>query len=78
MNFVDNLKLSIMVFFGLILAISPILSQAADAPESQPVMEIPSPRHDAGTHWEGAVVKHSFEVRNTGDSELRILNVKPG
>ena len=77
MNFVDKLKLPILVFVALILAIYPIVSQAV-APESQPVMEIPSPRHDAGTHWEGAVVNHSFEVKNTGSSELKILNVKPG
>jgi hypothetical protein len=50
----------------------------AVAPEGKPVVEIPSPRHDAGTHWEGEVVSHSFEVKNTGSSELRILNVKPG
>ena len=78
MNFVDKLKLPIMVFVGLILAIYPILSQATHGSEPQPVVEIASPRHNAGTHWEGTVVKHSFEVKNTGGSELRILNVKPG
>lgn len=77
MNLFDRLKLPIMVLFGLILAIYPSVSQAV-APEAKPVVEIPSPRHDAGTHWEGEIVTHGFEVKNTGSSELRILNVKPG
>ena len=77
MNLVDNLKLPIMVFVGLILAIYPIVSQA-DSAAAKPVLEIPSPRHDAGTHWEGEVVSHTFQVKNTGSEELRILSVKPG
>jgi hypothetical protein len=55
----------------------PIVAQAV-APEAKPVVEITSPRHDAGTHWEGEVVTHGFEVKNTGTSELRIISVKPG
>jgi hypothetical protein len=50
----------------------------ADASEAKPVVEIPSPRYDAGSHWEGEVVIHAFKVKNTGSSELRILSVKPG
>ena len=71
------LKWQIVFFVGLILLIYPIVSQA-DTPETKPVMEIPSPRHDAGTHWEGEKVSQAFEVRNTGNGELRILSVKPG
>ena len=77
MNLVDNLKLPIMVFVGLILAIYPIVSQA-DSSTAKPILEIASPRHDAGTHWEGEVVSHTFKVKNTGSEELRILSVKPG
>jgi len=77
MKFVDNLKLSIILFLGLSLAIYPSVSRA-DASEAKPVMEILSPRHDAGTHWEGEVVSHTFEVRNSGNGELKILSVKPG
>ena len=77
MNLVDNLKLPIIVFVGLILAIYPIVSQA-DSAAVKPVLEIPSPRHDAGTHWEGEVISHTFQVKNTGSEELRILSVKPG
>ena len=71
------LKWQIVFLVGLILAIYPSASHAV-APEAKPVVEIPSPRHDAGTHWEGEVVTHSFEVKNTGSGELRILNVRPG
>ena len=77
MNLVDNLKLPIMVFVGLILAIYPIVSQA-DSSTDKPILEIASPRHDAGTHWEGEVVSHTFKVKNSGSEELRILSVKPG
>ena len=74
---VEKLKLPIMVFVGLILAIYPIVSQA-DSPTAKPILEIPSPRHDAGTHWEGEVVSHTYQVKNTGSELLRILSVKPG
>jgi hypothetical protein len=77
MIFFEKLKLPMMVLVGLILVIYPIVAQAV-APEAKPVVEIPSPRHDAGTHWEGEIVTHGFEVKNTGSGELRILNVKPG
>jgi len=77
MNLVDKLKLPIMILVGIILTIYPMAAQAV-APESKPVLEIPSPRHDAGTHWEGEVVSHTYEVRNSGNGELKILSVKPG
>ena len=50
----------------------------AVAPEDEPVVEIPSPRYDAGSHWQGEVVTHAFEVKNSGKGELKILRVKPG
>jgi hypothetical protein len=77
MKLVDNLKLPIMVFVGLILAIYPIASHA-DSSTARPTLEIPSPRHDAGSHWEGEVVSHTYQIKNTGSGELRILSVKPG
>ncbi len=77
MKVVDNLRLPIMVFVGLILVIYPIVSHA-DSPAARPILEIPSPRHDAGTHWEGEVVSHTYQIKNTGTEELRILSVKPG
>ena len=77
MTFRSFLKWQIIFIVGFVLALFPIVSQA-DTPEAKPVMEIPSPRHDAGNHWEGEKVSHAFEVRNTGNGELRILSVKPG
>ena len=77
MAFRGSLKWQVVLLVGLILAIYPIVSRAV-APEAKPVAEILSPRHDAGTHWEGEIVTHVFEVKNSGSSELRILNVKPG
>ena len=77
MTFRSSPKWQIVFLVGLALALHPIVSQA-DTPEAKPVMEIPSPRHDAGNHWEGEKVSHAFEVRNTGNGELRILSVKPG
>ena len=76
-NVVDSLKLPVMIFIGLILALYPIVSQA-DSPAAKPILEIPSPRHDAGTHWEGEVVSYTYQVKNTGSEVLRILSVKPG
>jgi len=50
----------------------------ADAAKGTPQLVIPSPRHDAGSHWEGETVSHTFEVKNGGTAELKILKVKPG
>lgn len=43
-----------------------------------PALVIPSARHDAGQVWQGETVSHTFAVRNEGEAELRILQVKPG
>jgi hypothetical protein len=77
MTFRSSLKWLIVLLVGLILALYPFVAQAV-APEAKPVAEILSPRHDAGTHWEGEIVTHAFTVKNSGNSELRIINVKPG
>jgi hypothetical protein len=77
MNFLKRLKWSIVLLTVLVTALSPLLSQA-DSPTAKPSLEIPAPRHDAGTHWEGEVVSHTSQVKNTGSDLLRILSVKPG
>ena len=77
MNSRSSLKWQIVLLVGLIGGFYSSFAQAV-TPEAKPVMEILSPRHDAGTHWEGEVVSHTFEVRNSGNGELRILSVKPG
>ena len=70
-------KYHLLIFVGLITIFCPVFTQAV-ATEAQPALEILSPRHDAGSHWEGEVVAHTFQVRNTGAAELRILSVRPG
>jgi len=67
----------VIPLFLLIGGFHSTLAQAV-APEAKPVLEIPSPRHDVGIHWEGEVVSHTYEVRNSGNGELKILSVKPG
>ena len=73
----SKLRWQVILIAGLIAMISPIASQA-ESSATKPVLEIPSPRHDAGTHWEGEVVSHTYQVKNTGSEQLRILSVKPG
>jgi len=77
MQLFSKLRWQVILIAGLILAIYPIVSQA-DSSAAKPTLDIPSPRHDAGTHWEGEVVSHTYQVKNTGSEELRILSVKPG
>jgi hypothetical protein len=77
MNIRSRIKWQVVLFTFLVVALSPIVSQA-DSSAAKPVLEIPSPRYDAGTVWEGEKVANSFEVKNSGKEELRILSVKPG
>ena len=77
MNFRSRIKWQIVLFTVLVVALSPLVSQA-DSSAAKPVLEIPSPRYDAGIHWEGEKVSNTFQVKNSGSEELRILSVKPG
>jgi hypothetical protein len=77
MQVLERTTWQLLIVVGLITLFSPVFTQAA-ATGAQPALEILSPRHDAGSHWEGEVVAHSFQVRNTGSGELRILSVRPG
>ena len=68
-----------LVLFPIVLIVLlglPLAGKSAETATS--ALIIPSPRHDAGIHWEGETVSHTFEVKNGGTAELRILNVKPG
>ncbi len=64
--------------FVLLIGLCGVLCASLSLADGKPAMLIPSPRHDAGTHREGETVSHTFEVKNNGTEELRILNVKPG
>ena len=54
----------------------PASSWAAE--KAGPGMVIPEPVFDAGNVDQGTPIKHDFVVKNTGDAELRILDVDPG
>ena len=77
MNFLSKLKWSILLFTLPVVPLFPALSRANPA-ATQPSLVIESPRYDAGTHWEGDTVSHTFEVKNSGSEVLKILSVKPG
>ena len=46
--------------------------------DNQPRISFDSTRYDAGTVWEGDVIVHDFNVKNTGTGLLNIAKVKPG
>jgi hypothetical protein len=77
MQLFSKLRWKVILIAGLIAAVNPTASQANTA-VAKPILEIASPRHDAGAHWEGEVVSHTYQVKNSGSEELRILSVKPG
>ena len=77
MDFLSKPKWSIPLVIFLVVALFPMLCQANPA-ATQPALVIESPRYDAGTHWEGDTVSHTFEVKNSGSEVLKILSVKPG
>lgn len=43
-----------------------------------PIITVPVDRYDFGSAAEGAEVVHDFVIRNTGDAELVISQVKTG
>ncbi len=48
------------------------------AGDAAPAVEIAEPEYDFGEIDEGGQVVHTFKVKNSGDAELKILNVRPG
>ena len=52
MQLFSKLRWQVILIAGLIAAVNPTASQANPA-AAKPILEIASPRHDAGTHWEG-------------------------
>ena len=61
-----------------IMAASALGLTRAVGDDNQPAMVIPVKQYDAGTHWQGETVSHTYEVRNEGTAELTIVRVKPG
>lgn len=59
------------------LVIFVITSIVAAQDEGQPVLDIPKLRHDFGKVFERDEYKYEFIVRNRGQAELLIKDVKP-
>jgi hypothetical protein len=62
-----------------------IMSAVAIAQESQPVasetksqIEVSEPQYDFGRVAQGTSVSHTFWMKNTGDTAVRINDIKPG
>ena len=54
-------------------------SQQEQVPaQGHPKISFDATKHNAGEVWEGAVVSHTFIVKNTGTAQLDITKVKPG
>lgn len=63
----------------LAMALMSMLSTTVRAQDAKaPKMVIASPEHDFGKVKEGESVTFTFTVKNTGNSELQIVNVSPG
>ena len=50
---------------------------AAEEPQPKPKAVVPTPIYDGGVVQKGAKVIHDFEVKNEGDADLQILDVRP-
>ena len=59
------------------LVIFVVTSIAAAQDEGQPALDIPKLRHDFGKVFEREEYKYEFKVRNRGQAELVIKDVKP-
>jgi len=67
-----------LVVVGLLTAAVLIGSlAAASSQEPQPEIVIPNPRHDFGQVDERATYEASYVVRNAGNADLVINQVKP-
>jgi hypothetical protein len=62
----------------LLLVVLAAVARTEDVPPEPPAaLEVPARIHDAGKVDRGAVVKHSFTLKNRGATELSI-DAKPG
>ncbi len=66
------------ILLWALAALGIVMVSQAFSQGGEPTLVLPSPSYDAGVVWEGETISHTFEVRNEGRGELRILEVKPG
>jgi hypothetical protein len=66
-------------FLALMLALSPILSNAQEfkTKDGKPDLSINNVTHDFGKIPQGEPASHSFTIKNTGDAPLVIKDVEP-
>ena len=68
-----------MTHVSRLILILLFVSSIAFSQDGKPVMVIEQPVYDAGVFVRtGAPIEHSFRIKNTGNAELKILEVKPG
>ena len=67
-------------FVSLAMVLTLVLASVVGAQndEPMPVIVIQEPNHNMGEIFEAKVYKHVFKVRNEGNADLVIENVKPG
>jgi hypothetical protein len=69
------------IVLALALALPGVISAQGDKPESkgpQPAIEIPEMTFKLGKVFERPKYDHTFTVRNRGNGDLIIEDVKPG
>ncbi len=70
-----------ILILALLFGSCTVLSEDAAVPENdlpQPTVVIDNKIFDAGKVLKGETVKHVFTVKNTGNANLLIEDVKPG
>jgi hypothetical protein len=64
---------------SLALLIVIVLGSVVWAQEDKhPTIVIEETRHELGEQYERKVYRHTFKVKNTGEADLQIKQVKPG
>ena len=58
-------------------ATAPAAAAASPAGDAKPVATVDEPIHDFGSNWVGGTLDHTFKIRNTGNADLEILQVRP-
>lgn len=49
---------------------------ASPASDAKPVATVDEPIHDFGSNWVGGMLDHTFKIKNTGNADLEILQVR--
>jgi len=72
-------KREIIIFFFLWIFICYVAntSQAQEAKEKAPIITVDNPSFDMGMIEEGSPIAHTYIIKNTGTSDLKIDKVKP-